>query len=233
VSDLTGRSVLVAGGTGGLGLPVARLLAARGARLTLTARSGGRLAAAAGELDAAHVAADLRERGAAERVVDAAVSAHGGLDGLVVAAGVVAFGPAVEVEDAVLDELFALNVLAPVRLLRAAHPALSASAAAGHEPFVVTISAVVAEQPTAGMAAYSASKAALAAFDAAAARELRRARIRLVDVRPPHTETGLASRPIAGAPPSLPRGLDPEAVARRIVGAIEAGERDVPAAAFA
>ncbi len=233
MSDLTGRSVLVAGGTGGLGLPVARLLAARGARLTLTARSGGRLAAVARGLDAAHVAADLRERGAAERVVDAAVSAHGGLDGLVVAAGVVAFGPAVEVEDAVLDELLALNVLAPVRLLRAAHPALSASAAAGHEPFVVTISAVVAEQPTAGMAAYSASKAALAAFDAAAARELRRARIRLVDVRPPHTETGLASRPIAGAPPSLPRGLDPEAVARRIVGAIEAGERDVPAAAFA
>jgi short-subunit dehydrogenase len=232
VTDLTGRSVLVAGGTGGLGLPVARLLAARGTRLTLTARNAARLAAVAADLDAASVAADLRERGAAERVVDAALSAHGGLDGLVVAAGVVAFGPAVEVEDAVLDELFSLNVLAPVRLLRAAHPALSASAAAGRDPFVVNISAVVAEHATAGMAAYSASKAALAAFDAAAGRELRRGRIRLVDVRPPHTETGLATRPVAGTPPSLPQGLDPEAVAERIVTAIEAGERDLPAAAF-
>ncbi len=233
MTDLSGRSVLVAGGTGGLGLPVARRLAARGALLTLTARTPQRLAAAAAELGAAHLAVDLRERGAAERAVDAALTAHGRLDGLVVAAGVVAFGPAVEVEDAVLDELFSLNVLAPVRLLRAASAALSASAREGHDPFVVNVSAVVAEQPTAGMAAYSASKAALAAFDAAAGRELRRARIRLVDVRPPHTETGLAARPIAGASPSLPQGLDPEAVADRIVAAIETGERDVPASAFA
>ena len=233
VTDLTGRSVLVAGATGGLGLLVARRLAARGARLTLTARTAPRLEAVAGELGAACVAADLRERGAAERVVDHALAANGSLDGLVVAAGVVAFGPAVDVEDAVLDELFSLNVLAPVRLLRAAAPALSASAQEGNDPFVVNVSAVVAEQPTAGMAAYSASKAALAAFDAAAGRELRRARIRLVDARPPHTETGLATRPIAGAPPSLPQGLDPQAVADRIVTAIETGERDVPASAFA
>jgi cyclic-di-GMP-binding biofilm dispersal mediator protein len=233
VTDLTGRSVLVAGATGGLGLLVARRLAERGAVLTLTARTPARLAEVAAGLDAVNVAADLRERGAAERVVDAALEAHGRLDGVVFAAGVVAFGPAVEVEDAVLDELFSLNVLAPVRLLRAAHPALSASAEQGREPFVLNVSAVVAEQPTAGMAAYSASKAALAAFDAAAARELRRARIRVVDVRPPHTETGLAERPIAGAPPPLPQGLDPQAVADRIVAAVEGAERDVPASAFA
>ncbi len=233
VTDLVGRNVLVAGATGGLGLLVAQRLAERGAALTLTARTPVRLAAVAADLGAAQLAVDLRERGAAERVVDTALAAHGRLDGVVFAAGVVAFGPAVEVEDAVLDELFSLNVLAPVRLLRAAHPALSASAEQGGDPFVVNVSAVVAEQPTAGMAAYSASKAALAAFDAAAARELRRARIRLVDVRPPHTETGLATRPIAGAAPSLPQGLDPRAVAARIVAAIESGERDVAASAFA
>ena len=97
---------------------------------------------------------------------------------------------------------------------------------------MVNVSAVVAEQPTAGMAAYSASKAALAAFDAAAGRELRRARIRLLDARPPHTETGLASHPVAGTAPTLPRGLDPAAVAARIVAAVENGERDLPAHAF-
>ena len=66
----------------------------------------------------------------------------------------------------------------------------------------------------------------------AAARELRRSRVRLVDVRPPHTETGLAARSIAGRARALPPGLEPDAVADRILAAIEAGERDVPAAAF-
>ena len=85
---------------------------------------------------------------------------------------------------------------------------------------IVTLSAVVAEMPTAGMAAYSTVKSAVTAFDAAAARELRRSGIRLIDVRPPHTETGLAERPIAGTAPSLPAGRDPDDVAARIVAAI-------------
>ena len=227
--DLAGRSVLVVGATGGLGLPIGRRLAARGAALTASARPSARLDAVAAELGAPAVPGDLLEPDAAARVVAAAVERHGRLDGVVFAAGVVAFGPAAEVDDATLERLLALNVLAPVRLLRAAVPHLAASG----EGFVVHVSAVVAEQPTVGMAAYSASKAALAAFDAAAGRELRRSRIRLIDVRPPHTETGLATRPIAGVPPRLPQGLDPDAVAERIVAAIEAGERDVPASAFA
>ena len=56
-------------------------------------------------------------------------------------------------------------------------------------------------------------KSAVTAFDAAAARGLRRSGIRLIDVRPPHTETGLAERPIAGTAPSLPAGRDPDDVA--------------------
>ncbi|MGN6600607.1 MAG: SDR family NAD(P)-dependent oxidoreductase [Actinomycetes bacterium] len=94
------------------------------------------------------------------------------------------------------------------------------------------MTAVVSEQPTAGMAAYSASKAATSAFVTAAGRELRRSKVRLVDARPPHTETGLAARPIAGPAPTLAQGLDPDAVAQRIVAAIGAGERDLPSSAF-
>ncbi|MCU0266703.1 MAG: SDR family NAD(P)-dependent oxidoreductase, partial [Actinomycetia bacterium] len=93
-------------------------------------------------------------------------------------------------------------------------------------------SAVVAEHPTAGMAAYSASKAALTAHDVAVGRELRRAGIRVVDARPPHTQTGLAQRPLAGTAPRLPAGLAPDAVAARVVAAIEDDERDLPSAAF-
>jgi cyclic-di-GMP-binding biofilm dispersal mediator protein len=230
MAELADRSVLVAGASGGLGAPVARLLAEQGARLTLVARDASRLSALG--LDAPTVAVDLRRAGAAERAVAAALEAHGELDGIVTAAGVVAFGPALHMPDEVLVELFTLNTLAPVRLLRAAAPALQTSAAAGREPFACTISAVVAEQPVAGMAAYSASKAAVTAFDAAVARELRRAGIRVLDARPPHTETGLATRPIAGQAPALPRGLDPQAVAQRIVTALLEGERDLPAASF-
>ncbi len=231
MTDLAGASILVAGATGGLGAPIARQLAAAGALLTITGRDADRLAALG--LDAVAVPADLRKAGAAAAVVQRALDAHGRLDGVVFAAGAVAFAPATETPDQVLVDLFTLNTLAPIRLLRAALPHLQASAAEGRQPFVVHISAVVAETPMPGMAAYSATKAALAGFDQAAARELRRSKIRLVDARPPHTETGLADRPMFGTAPRLPTGLDPDAVAARIVAGIAAGETDLPSAAFA
>jgi cyclic-di-GMP-binding biofilm dispersal mediator protein len=233
VSDMTtfdGACVLVAGATGGLGAPLSRRLAAGGARLTLTGRDGDRVAALG--LDALCVPADLRKAGSAEKVVERAVEEYGRLDGVVFAAGAVAFGPATETPDQVIIDLFTLNTLAPIRLLRAALPHLQASAADGGSPFVVHISAVVAETPMPGMAAYSASKAGLAAFDTAAARELRRSKVRLIDARPPHTETGLAGRPLFGTAPRLPTGLDPEAVASRILAAVEQGETDLPSTAF-
>jgi short-subunit dehydrogenase len=83
------------------------------------------------------------------------------------------------------------------------------------------------------MAAYSATKGGLTAFDAAAAAELRRRQIRVLDIRPVHTETGLAERPIAGVPPRLPAGANPQGVARRIVRAIADDERDLPSSDFA
>lgn len=66
----------------------------------------------------------------------------------------------------------------------------------------------------------------------AVGRELRRRRIDVIDARPPHTETGLATRPVAGVAPKMPVGLAPDAVAARIVSAIIAGERDLPVEAF-
>lgn len=235
-SVLDGASVLVVGASGGLGAPITRALAARGARLTLAGRDEARLAALAPP-GAAVATGDLRRPATPEAFVAAAVAAHGRLDGVVFIAGVAAFGPIAEVSDDVLVHLVEVNTLAPIRLLRAAIPHLRAAAAqprpgATGQAFVVNVSAVVAESPVAGMAAYAASKAALAAFDVAAARELRSVRIRVIDARPPHTETGLAGRPIAGTAPSLPRGLEPARVAERIVAAIEAGERDLPSSAF-
>ncbi|MGF1661619.1 MAG: SDR family NAD(P)-dependent oxidoreductase [Kineosporiaceae bacterium] len=236
MTDVSGRSFLVTGASGALGSRVAARLGAAGAALTLTGRDPDRLVAAAASGAAGAVPAtvplDLTLPGAGERAVAAAVAAHGGLDGVVHAAGVVAFGPVDDLDDDVLDELLLLNTVAPIRLLRAALPHLRASAGAGRDPVVCHVSAVVAERALPGMAAYSASKAALTAFDAAAAAELRRAGIRVLDVRPPHTETGLAGRAIAGSAPRLPPGKDPGRVADRIVSAVTGGERDLPATAF-
>ena len=222
---LEGASIVVAGATGGIGRHLAHHLAERGAHLTLTGRDPAALAALG--IDATLVPADLRDSRAGSTIVDAAIARYGRLDGLVNAAGIVAFGSLAETDDIVIEELFLTNVLAPLWLIRAALPALTES-----RGFIANISAVVAEQPPAGMAAYAASKAALTAADRALARELRVAGIGVTDARPPHTETGLADRPIAGTAPRLRPGLDPDAVARRIIAGIAAGEREIPADAF-
>lgn len=223
--SLDGASVVVVGASGGLGRHIARQLADCGALLTLAARD--RTALESLGFDAPVVTADIRDAEAGAMIVDAALAARGRIDGLVNAAGVVAFGSLADTGDDVIEELFLTNVLGPLWLMRAAIPALTES-----RGFIANISAVVAEQPLAGMAAYAASKAALTAADRALTRELRAAGITVTDARPPHTETGLADRPIAGTAPKLREGLQPEAVASRIVAAIRAGEREIPAEAF-
>ena len=176
---------------------------------------------------ASTVTLDVRDVNAGDSLVAAAQDAFGRLDGVVNAAGVVAFGPLIDTDDVVLEELFLTNVLGPLWLIKRVVPALAMT-----RGFFVNISAVVAETPIPGMVAYSASKAALTGADRALVRELRRRHVRLCDARPPHTETGLAERPLAGISPALPEGLSPERVAARIVTAIEADETDVAADQF-
>ena len=211
-------------------MPLAALLATSGARLTLVGRDESRLRAVG--VDGEVVAVDVRKSASATTIVDAARRAYGGIDGIVNVAGAVAFGSVEDLSDEVLIDLFTLDTLAPIRLLRVALPSLRESAAAGRDPFVMHVSAIVAEQPMPGMAGYSAAKAALMAYDAAAARELRREGIRLIDARPPHTETGLATRPLAGQAPKMPQGLTPESVAQRLLDAIVSGEKDLASGAF-
>ncbi len=227
--SLQGAVVAVMGASGGLGSNIVRLLADRGAVLVLAGPHADRLRTLADEVAPATsviVPCDVREAHCGDVIVDA-VSEFGRLDGLINAAGVVAFGSLLETADDLIEELFLINTLGPLWLMKRVSTLLSAS-----KGFVVNISAVVAETPLPNMAAYSASKAALTAADSALARELRRIGIAVCDARPPHTETGLANRPISGQAPKLPPGLAPEAVARVIVEAIEAGVSDLPASAF-
>lgn len=226
--DLEGARTLVLGGSGVLGGSIASALKERGATVMLAGRDPARLRDRASSLgpEVGSVVFDLRVPEDARRVVDEAVSRLGGLDGLVDAAGIVAFGGLDELTDETLDELIAVDLTGPLRVIRAALPHLDGG-------FVVNITGLVAETPVAGMAAYSAVKAGLSAATTALGRELRRRRIHLLDARPPHTETGLASRPIAGTAPPMPEGLSPAHVAHVIVAGLVERRRELPAEAFA
>ena len=218
-TDMTRQNPVVAivGANGGLGSALARELASRGAQLLLTARDTDSLKNMRTELPGSAVAAlDLRDPAAGDRLVEAATSSFGRLDILVNAAGIVAFGDLADTPDVVIEELFLTNVIGPLWLIRRCLPLLQTS-----KGTVVQISAIVAEHPLAGMATYAATKAALTAVDVALARELRRIGVRVLDVRPPHTETGLAERPLHGTAPRLPAGLEPAVVARAIADAID------------
>ena len=213
--------MLVAGATGALGSRLARSLAAEGARLAVGGRDHERLSAVAGELDAPSLHFDAREATSCERAVEEAATTLGGLDALVVSVGVTAFGPAETTSAEAASELFAVNTLGPMALVRAALGHLGGGGA------VVVMSAIVADHPTADMAAYSASKAALSAFLAAVRRERRRSGLTVLDVRPQHLATGFSDRSIEGHAPSLPEPADPDAVVATVLDALRAGKREV------
>lgn len=221
---MTDRSVLVAGATGGLGSAIAGLLAERGATLTLVSRRQERLDQL--EVEGHRLALDLRDPASCQRAVDAAVGHAGRLDVVVNAVGLVAFGPVADLSLDTMEELFLTNTFLPIMLARAALPVLAEGGA------IVNISGVIAEQNLPNMAAYGASKAAVRSFDEALAREARRQKVRVIDARPPHTETGLATRPIAGEAPRMPNGKDPADVAATIVDAILGDATDLPSSAF-
>lgn len=217
--ELQGMHVVVVGASGVLGSQLTAQLCQSGAQVSAIVRDGGRINSAT---VSRCVVADITD----SKALRAAFEELSPFDGVVNAAGVVAFGNLAEVDDQTLTQLFAVNAIAPMVMLRESTPHISQGG------FFLNISAVVAQQPMAGMAAYSASKAGVWGAMIAATRELRRQQIDVIDARPPHTETGLASRPIAGVAPKLPAGLEPDFVAARIITAIKDGERDLPVEAF-
>ncbi len=220
--DLSGARVLVAGATGALGSGIAAALHEQGARLALAGRDAGRLDELAGRLGGAPTlpfdALDL-DRCAA--LVGEAADALGGLDLLVVAIGVAAFGPAEDTDDLVTEHLFTVNTMAPMALARAALPRLERGGS------VAVLSAILADLPTAGMAAYSASKAGLSGWLTAVRHEQRRRGVTVLDVRPPHVDTGLADRPIAGTAPKLTAAVTADEVVDRIVDAVRHDRREL------
>ena len=217
--NLTDTTIVIIGATGVLGSCLAQQLADAGAHVAAVVRNSASLNPA---VVSTHAVADLTDHAA----LRSAFASLGPIDGVINAAGAVAFGPLAELDDKTLTDLFAINAIGPMVALRESAPHIKEGG------FFVNISGVVALQPMAGLAAYSASKAAAWSAMTSVARVLRRQQIDVIDARPPHTETGLATRPLSGTAPKLPEGLDPNVVAARIIAAIVDGERDLPVEAF-
>ena len=222
--ELERARILLVGATGALGGRLARELAARQTRLVVTGRNADRLATVADETGAElRIRVDLLDVEAVAAAVNEAAERLGGLDGLVIASGVAAFGSARDEEDSTIEELFAVNTLGPMAAIRAALAHLGAGGA------IAVLTAILVDMPTAGMAAYSASKAGLSAYLTAIRREVRRDGITVLDARPPHMETGLADRPLAGEAPRMPAGHDIDEVIGLIVSGLSDGRSELVA----
>ena len=161
---LTGRVALVTGASRGLGLYIARALAAEGCHQLLAARGDGALAAAADGIAAEHgvraetLAGDIADPAFAERLADAARDRFGRLDILIGNAGTNRRKPFGETTDADWTEVAEVNTFAHLRTARAVLPLLAASDAAS---ILFTASIFGREAGGAGLSLYNATKSAL------------------------------------------------------------------------
>jgi short-subunit dehydrogenase len=176
---------LVTGASSGIGLELARLLAARGHDLVLVARRGDKLQELAAELGPERVTvvvADLGRPGA----VDAIVAAAPRVDVLVNNAGVGGFGPFSESDPAAVQAMIQLNVASLVDLTRRYLPAMVAQGSGG----VLNVASSAAFQPGPLMAVYYATKAFVLSFTEAVAEEVRGSGVKVSALCPGPTASG-------------------------------------------
>ena len=224
--EIANKRFLVVGASGVLGGEIVKLLTEKGAIVSGSASSNDSAAKIPAKVEV-RLLLDLTSTESIKTLSDYLIAATE-LDGIINAAGVVAFGEVKDLTAETVGKLMAINASGPMQLFSA----LTAKLAEKEESVVVNITGVVAETPLPGIAAYSASKFAIDGFLAAAAREWRRQGIRAISARPGHTETGLATRAIAGEAPKFPAGMTAQHVAQRIVAAIENDEKELPSTAF-
>lgn len=153
------KSALVTGGSSGIGFAIARMLREEGYALTLASRTPERVGAAADELGALAVAADVSREEDCERLVAAHVERHGGLDVLVNAAGIGIAGSIGDLSTKRYDLQMDINLRGAFVVTREALPHLRAA-----RGFVINIASIAGTMPTPGLSVYGASKAALIAL---------------------------------------------------------------------
>lgn len=180
-------SALVTGGSSGIGLAIARMLRDEGYDLTLASRTRERVEAAAAELGAHAVAANL----AHEEDCIRAVAEHGerfaGMDVLVNSAGVGIGGTVRSLQTKHVDLQLAVNLRALLVVTREAIPLLEA-----RRGWIVNLASIAGTTATPGLTVYGATKAAVIALTRSLNLELEDAGVRAVALCPGFVDTPMA-----------------------------------------
>ena len=168
--DLTGKTALVTGATGGIGAAIARALHRQGATVAISGTRAEVLEALKAELgERAHVlASNLSNPQEVEKLVPAAEAAMGSLDILINNAGITRDGLAMRMKDEDWAQVIDVNLTAGFRLARAAMRGMMKRRFGR----IIGITSVVGVTGNAGQANYAASKAGMIGMTKALAQEL-------------------------------------------------------------
>jgi NAD(P)-dependent dehydrogenase (short-subunit alcohol dehydrogenase family) len=189
--NFSGKVVLVAGGTGGLGRAVSLAFLEEGAKVVVPYRKeeefselkkavGSKASALEGGI------VDVTDEGAVSGLVSEVVSRHGRVDALVNTVGGYAGGVKLwEMETKVFDTMLALNLRSGYRLSRAVLPAMLEA----RRGSIVNVAAKAAVDHGAGAGAYAASKAAAVAMMDSLAGDLKGSGVRVNTILPSIIDT--------------------------------------------
>jgi NAD(P)-dependent dehydrogenase (short-subunit alcohol dehydrogenase family) len=180
-------AALVTGGSSGIGLAIARMLRDEGFDLTLVSRRPERVQAAAAELGAAAVAANMADADDCNRAVAEHRDRFGRLDVLVNSAGIGIGGRVEDLPAKSLDLQLGVNLRGLFLVTQAAIPLLRESAG-----WIVNLASIAGTVPTPGLATYGATKAAVIALTRSLNEELAADGVRAVALCPGFVDTPMA-----------------------------------------
>ena len=180
-------SALVTGGSSGIGLAIARMLRDEGYDLTLASRTQEKIEAAAAEIGAYPVAADMGKEEDCVRVVAEHRERFGGLDVLVNSAGIGIAGTVESLQTKHIDLQLNINLRGLLLVSREAIPLLRET-----KGWIVNLASIAGTTPTPGLTVYGATKAAVIALTRSQNAEHDAAGVRAIAICPGFVDTPMA-----------------------------------------